>query len=64
MLPSPPTPPPIPTRHLEQASLSYSQESLWFLQQLDPENIVYNSTFTLNSPAGSSRPRSSRRSMR
>ena len=40
-----PTPPPIHRRHLKQAGLSFSQESLWFLQQLDPENNAYNSIF-------------------
>src|SRR3972149_8985798 len=38
----PPAPPPIQPKHLKQSSLSFSQESLWFLQQLDPENIAYN----------------------
>jgi amino acid adenylation domain-containing protein len=40
-----PSPPPIQRRHLKQTALSFSQESLWFLQQLDPENIAYNSSF-------------------
>jgi len=39
----PAIPPAIPVRHLKQTSLSFAQESLWFLQQLDPENISYNS---------------------
>jgi hypothetical protein len=41
----PPPPPPIHRRSLKQGPLSYSQESLWFLQQLNPENIAYNSAF-------------------
>jgi amino acid adenylation domain-containing protein len=48
----PPAPPPIQNRHLKQASLSFSQESLWFLQQLDPENIAYNSKFLLKFSGG------------
>jgi amino acid adenylation domain-containing protein len=42
-----PTPPPIQQRHLNQTNLSFSQESLWFLQQLDPENIAYNSNYLI-----------------
>jgi amino acid adenylation domain-containing protein len=40
-----PPPPPIQRYQLKQASLSFSQESLWFLQQLDPENTAYNMLF-------------------
>jgi amino acid adenylation domain-containing protein len=40
-----PAPPPIQRRNLRQASLSFSQASLWFLQQLDPDNFAYNSSF-------------------
>ena len=36
------SPPRIQRQNLKQTSLSFSQESLWFLQQLDPENIAYN----------------------
>ena len=43
----PPPPPPIQQRHLNQTNLSFSQESLWFLQQLDPQNTAYNSNFLL-----------------
>ena len=49
---SPPVAPPIQPRHLKQASLSFSQESLWFLQQLDPGNCVYNSTILLKFTGG------------
>lgn len=35
-------PSPIQRQNLNQAGLSFSQESLWFLQQLDPENSAYN----------------------
>ncbi len=42
---NPPPAPPIRRRNLKQTSLSFSQESLWFLQQLDPENFAYNSSF-------------------
>jgi amino acid adenylation domain-containing protein len=42
-----PAPPPIQPRHFNQTNLSFSQESLWFLQQLDPENIAYNSNYLL-----------------
>lgn len=39
---NPPLPPPITRKNQKQAPLSFSQESLWFLQQLDPENHAYN----------------------
>jgi hypothetical protein len=39
---NPPLPPPITHKDQKQAPLSFSQESLWFLQQLDPENHAYN----------------------
>ena len=48
----PPATPPILHRHLKQASLSYSQESLWFLQQLDPENTSYNSNHLVKFTGG------------
>jgi len=49
---TPPAPPAIQRHHLKEASLSFSQESLWFLQQLDPENIAYNSTFLIKFTGG------------
>jgi amino acid adenylation domain-containing protein len=47
-----PSPPPIQRRNLKEASLSFSQESLWFLQQLDPGNIAYNSNFLIRFTGG------------
>ena len=46
------TPPPIQRQNLKQASLSFSQESLWFLQQLDPENTAYNTNFLVKFTGG------------
>jgi amino acid adenylation domain-containing protein len=43
----PPPPPPIQHQSAKQTRLSFSQESLWFLQQLDPENTAYNSNYLL-----------------
>jgi amino acid adenylation domain-containing protein len=48
----PPAPLPIQPRNLKEGSLSFSQESLWFLQQLDPENIAYNSNYLLKLTGG------------
>ncbi len=48
----PPAPPPIQHHHHKQTSLSFSQESLWFLQQLDPENTAYNSDYLLKFTGG------------
>ena len=45
-------PPPIQRQNLKQASLSFSQESLWFLQQLDPENTAYNTNFLVKFTGG------------
>ena len=42
-----PLPPPVLQHHLTTTNLSYSQESLWFLQQLDPGNTAYNSNILL-----------------
>jgi len=42
-----PLPPPVQQHHFKTTNLSYSQESLWFLQQLDPENTAYNSNILL-----------------
>ena len=42
-----PLPPPIQQYHLSTTNLSYSQESLWFLHQLDPGNTAYNSNILL-----------------
>jgi pristinamycin I synthase-3/4 len=39
-----PIPGPIRQRQQKQAPLTYAQESLWFLQQLDPDSNAYNST--------------------
>jgi amino acid adenylation domain-containing protein len=39
---NPPSMPPIQPRRQPQAPLSFSQESLWFLQQLDARNNAYN----------------------
>ena len=44
--------PPIQRNHLKETSLSFSQESLWFLQQLDPDNVAYNMTFLLKFTGG------------
>ena len=52
MVQSPPVPPPIQPRHLRHASLTFSQESLWFLQQLEPGSTVYNSTVLLKFSGG------------
>jgi amino acid adenylation domain-containing protein len=52
MTKSPPLPPPIQRRQLQTAGLSFSQESLWFLQQLDPENTAYNSTYLIKYTGG------------
>jgi amino acid adenylation domain-containing protein len=49
---SPPQPPPIQKHDFKQASLSFSQESLWFLQQLNPENTAYNSSLLLKFTGG------------
>lgn len=40
---NPPLPQPIRRQMKKRAPLSFSQESMWFLQQLDPESTVYNS---------------------
>ncbi len=48
----PPKPPPIQPRRLKEADLSFSQESLWFLQQLDPENFAYNSNLLIKFTGG------------
>ena len=48
----PPAPPPIRRQHLRQADLSFSQESLWFLQQLDPDNIAYNLNYLIKFTGG------------
>jgi len=52
MTKTPPAPPPIQCHHLKQTSLSYSQESLWFLQQLDPGNSAYNSNYQIRITGG------------
>lgn len=48
----PPIPPAIQARRCSQSPLSYSQESLWFLQQLDPGSSAYNSNFNLTMAGG------------
>jgi amino acid adenylation domain-containing protein len=50
MIPS--NPPPIRHRSLKQGPLASSQESLWFLQQLDPDNNAYNSDLILKFTGG------------
>ena len=52
MTASPPPPPPIQQRKQKQGPLSYSQDSLWFLQQLDPDNSAYNSSFIFKFTGG------------
>ncbi len=47
-----PAPPRISRRHIKQTSLSFSQEGLWFLQQLDPENNAYNLNYLVNLSGG------------
>lgn len=49
---APPLPPGIQRRNRKHAPLTYSQESMWFLQHLDPENIAYNSNFLVKFTGG------------
>ena len=49
-------PPPIQRQHLKETTLSFSQESLWFLQQLDPENCAYNTNLLTKITGGIVRP--------
>ena len=48
----PPPAPPIQRRFAKQTCLSFSQESLWFLQQLDPENTAYNINYLFRFSGG------------
>ena len=52
---NPPLPRPIQRRMQKRAPLTYAQESLWFLQQLDPENIAYNSNHLVKFTGGMDR---------
>ena len=52
MTENPPALSPIQRRKQKQGPLSYSQESLWFLQQLDPSNIAYNSAYLFRITGG------------
>jgi amino acid adenylation domain-containing protein len=52
----PPSPPPIKRRMKPSGMLSFSQESLWFLQQLDPENNAYNLNHMYKFTGGVDRP--------
>lgn len=52
MTENPPALSPIQRRMQKQGPLSYSQESLWFLQQLDPSNIAYNSAYLFRITGG------------
>lgn len=49
---NPPAPTPIHPHGAKHAPLTYSQESLWFMQQLDPDNNAYNSNFLLKLSGG------------
>jgi hypothetical protein len=48
----PPASPEILPRTEKQARLSFPQESLWFLQQLDPQNNAYNSNYLVKFTGG------------
>jgi amino acid adenylation domain-containing protein len=52
MIENTPVPPPIKVRNQKQAPLTYAQESLWFLQQLDPGNNAYNSNYHIRLSGG------------
>lgn len=49
---NPPPATPIVRRNQNRAPLTFAQESLWFLQQLDPESDAYNSTHLLRFTGG------------
>ena len=49
---SPPLPPAIQPRRSTQGPLSYSQESMWFLKQLDPDSHAYNMNFLFRFTGG------------
>ncbi len=51
-----PTPGPIQRREQKQAPLTFAQESLWFLQQLDPDSNAYNSTHLIKFTGGIDHP--------
>ena len=48
----PSNPPPIQRQSQKQGPLSSSQESLWFLQLLNPENTAYNLNFLIKFTGG------------
>ena len=52
MIANPPFPPPIKPLGKTEGPLSFSQESIWFLQQLDPQNNAYNMRFLLRWKGG------------
>jgi amino acid adenylation domain-containing protein len=52
MIENTPVPPPISPRRQIRAPLTYAQESLWFLQQLDPGNNAYNSNYHIRLSGG------------
>jgi amino acid adenylation domain-containing protein len=56
MTENPPLPIPVQRRNQNKAPLSFSQDSLWFLQQLDPENNAYNSTYLIKFTGGIDHP--------
>lgn len=49
---NPPVPPPIPLRSQKRGPLAYSQESLWFLSEMDPSNNAYNSIYLFRLTGG------------
>ncbi len=51
-----PVPGPIQRRQQKQAPLTYAQESLWFLQQLDPGSNAYNTTHLIKFTGGIDHP--------
>ncbi len=52
MTSSPPLPPAILPHRQNRGPLSYSQESMWFLKQLDPESNAYNMSFLFKFTGG------------
>ena len=56
MTENPPQAIPIESHSQKLAPLSFAQESLWFLQQLDPGNNAYNSNYHLRFSGGIDHP--------